>query len=239
MFHRMKQLTTKLSPNMHTTTELHSEAARLSYLRQIQRDARREDVLDLPFRELPVVIIDLETNGFHPDKGDEILSIGAIKMKGEAIDKKGAFYATVQCVQPPSKEVLELTGLSERELMQSASLADVLTDFYRFVGHTTLVAHHASHEKKFMAHATWQTLRTTFKHRIVDTSFLLKVVAPERKLRTLEECCAHYEINIAKRHHAQEDAIATAKLWGENVRRAQEAGFHSLRDVYMDLAKRT
>ena len=62
------------------------------------------------------------------------------------------------------------------ELEQSPPLLDVLTEFYQFVGGTTLVAHHASHEKKFMSHATWQTLRTTFQHRLVDTAFLTKVV---------------------------------------------------------------
>ncbi|WP_100405783.1 3'-5' exonuclease [Bacillus solitudinis] len=237
MIQIMKQLSSKLSPSVYTSTQQRSQAERLSHLRQIQRELKQEDVLDKPFHELPFVVFDLETSGFNPDHGDCILSIGAIKMKGETILDKEIFYSTVRCSKPPSEEILSLTGLTAEELENSPPLVEVLTDFYRFIGRTTLVAHHASHEKKFMSHATWQTLRTTFQHRIVDTSFLTKVVVPKQNMITLDECCAHYGIPTENRHHAAEDAKMTAKLWQANLRLAKEAGFESLRDVYTFLAK--
>ncbi|WP_088104486.1 3'-5' exonuclease [Halalkalibacter urbisdiaboli] len=237
MIQIMKQLSSKLSPNVYTSTQQKSQAERLSHLRQIQRELKQEDVLDRPFSELPFVVFDLETSGFNPDNGDCILSIGAIKMKGEEIFEKETFYSTVQCNKEISEEVLTLTGLTKEELQKSPPLVDVLTDFFQFVGRTTLVAHHANHEKRFMSHATWQTLRTTFQHRIVDTSFLTKVVAPMEKLVTLDECCSYYGIPIGNRHHAEEDAIMAAMLWQANIRKAKEAGFETLRDVYTFLAR--
>jgi DNA polymerase-3 subunit epsilon len=237
MIQIMKQLSSKLSPNIYTSTQQKSGAERLSHLRQIQRELKQEDVLDKPFDQLPFVVFDLETSGFNPDNGDCILSIGAIKMEGELILEDQTFYSTVHCSRVPSEEILALTGLTEEELKNSRPLVEVLTDFYKFVGRTTLVAHHASHEKKFMSHATWQTLRTTFQHRIVDTSFLTKVVAPAERLVTLDECCGYYDIEIGNRHHAQEDAKMTARLWQANLRKAKEVGFDSLRDVYTYLAR--
>ncbi|MBP3952738.1 exonuclease domain-containing protein [Bacillus suaedae] len=236
MVQLVKQLSGKLSPNVYTSLQQKSGAARLSQLRQIQRELKQEDILDSPLTELPFVIFDLETSGFYPDKGDCILSIGAVKMKGEQILDEETYYSTVHCLNP-SEEILELTGLTSEELEQSPALEDVLGDFYKYIGKSTLVAHHASHEKKFMSHATWQTLRATFQHRIIDTSFLTKVVHPELKLVTLDECCEHYEIPISIRHHAKEDAMVTAQLWQKNIQLAKELGFETLRDVYTYLAK--
>lgn len=237
MVQLVKQLSGKLSPSIYTSMQQQSAAARLSHLRQIQRELKQEDVLDKNLAELPFVVFDLETSGFYPDKGDCILSIGAVKMKGSEILTEETFYSTVQCKKEPSDEVLELTGLTRDELAASPPLAEVLTDFYQFTGHATLVAHHASHEKSFMSHATWQTLRTTFQHRIIDTSFLTKVVVPAKKLVTLDECCEYFNIPVQTRHHAKEDALMTARLWQANIHLAKEVGFDTLRDVYTFLAK--
>ncbi|MFC0561149.1 exonuclease domain-containing protein [Halalkalibacter alkalisediminis] len=237
MVQLVKQLSNKLSPNVYTSMQQQSGAARLSHLRQIQRELKHEDVLDRPLSELSFIIFDLETSGFYPDKGDNILSIGAIKMKGCDILEEEVFYSTVKCDKLPSSDILDLTGLTIEELTDAPLLVDVLGDFYTFIGHSTLVAHHAHHEKKFMSHATWQTLRTTFQHRILDTSFLTKIVTPTEKLVTLDECCAHYQIPVHVRHHALEDARVTAQLWQKNIHLAKDKGFETLRDVYTYLAK--
>ncbi len=235
----VKQLSNKLSPNVYTSFQQQSDTARYSQLRQIQRELKQENVLDCPLSELPFIIFDLETSGFYPDKGDCILSIGAVKMKGCEILKENIFYSTVKCNKMPSATILELTNLSIEELTDAPQLIDVLSDFYRFIGHSTLVAHHAHHEKKFMSHATWQTLRTTFQHRILDTSFLMKIVTPNENMITLDECCAFYNIPVQTRHHALEDALLTAQLWQRNLQLVKDKGFDTLRDVYAYLAKRS
>src|SRR5690349_19916044 len=59
----------------------------VAYLRQLQREMRVEETLHIPLTELNVIIFDIETTGFYPDKGDQIISIGAIKVKGDVIKK--------------------------------------------------------------------------------------------------------------------------------------------------------
>ena len=55
----------------------------VAYLRQLQREMKVEETLHIPLTELNVIIFDIETTGFYPDKGDQIISIGAIKVKGD------------------------------------------------------------------------------------------------------------------------------------------------------------
>lgn len=238
MFHFMKQLSGRLSPNVYASVQDQTNAAQIAFLRQLQRELKKEEVLEKPFDQLAVIVFDLETTGFSPSNGDTILSIGAVKVKGSKVIEEEQFYSPVYSESEPPPHIQELTGLTREDLMAAPPIQKVLERFYTFIGKATLVAHHANHEKEFMQYATWNVLRTHFQHRLLDTSFLTKIVSPEAQLITLDDCCSHYEIEIGKRHHALEDAIMTAKLWGKNVEEVKQLGFETLSDVYAHLAKR-
>ncbi|UOE94006.1 exonuclease domain-containing protein [Alkalihalobacillus sp. LMS39] len=236
MVQLMKQLSGKISPNVYASVQQQNSASQVAFLRQLQRELKREDVLEIPLDELQVVVFDLETTGFYPDKGDKILSIGAVKMTG-ANPLEETFYSLVHSQDQPSEEIEQLTGIKKEELQEAPPLERVLEQFYKFIQRDTLVAHHAKHERSFMQHATWSVTRTSFQHRIVDTAFLTKIVSPEKELVTLDECCRHFGIEVKNRHHALSDAVMTAKLWGENIQHIQQLGFQHLGDVYAALAK--
>ncbi|MFD2680140.1 exonuclease domain-containing protein [Bacillus seohaeanensis] len=237
MVHFVKQLSGRLSPSMYASVANQNDAASIAFLRQLRRDIKANDVLQIPFSELKVIVFDLETTGFYPQKGDKILSIGAVKVIGDQVMENETFYSVVNCIEPLSEEVKELTGICDAELAEAPLLEHVLREFYQFIGSLPLVAHHANHEKSFMQHATWSSLKMNFHHRIMDTSFLTKIIEPEKNLVTLDDCCNHFGISIKKRHHALHDAIATAKLWAESVHSVQQLGFSNLSDVYTYLAK--
>ena len=231
-----KQLSGRLGANDYHSLPNASDPGKVAYLRNLQRELKNKDVLSIPFSDLKVVVFDLETTGFYPYKGDKILSIGAIRMQGEKVLEEETFYAPVYNEEPLSAEIETLTGISGEELLQARPLQEVLKSFYQFIKSDTLVAHHSTHEKQFMKHATWSALKTSFMHRIVDTAFLIKVTEPEARLVTLDECCEHYGIMIEQRHHALSDAIATARLWSESIQVIQEMGFSNLKDVYAEIA---
>ncbi|USK62032.1 3'-5' exoribonuclease [Peribacillus asahii] len=237
MIRFVKQLSGKLSPSMYTSMAHQTDAASIAFLRQLQRDIKAKDVLQVPFSELKVTVVDLETTGFHPQKGDKILSIGAVNMTGDQIMEDETYYSLVSYSEPLSEHVKDLTGICEVELAKAPPLEQVLKEFYQFIESRPLVAHHANHEKSFMQHATSSVLKLNFQHRIIDTSFLTKVVEPRKDLITLDDCCNHFGISIEKRHHALHDAIGTAELWAESVRLTQQLGFSNLSDVYAHLAK--
>lgn len=237
MIRFIKQLSGKLSPSMYTSMAHQTDAASIAFLRQLQRDMKANDVLQVPFPELKVTVFDLETTGFHPQKGDKILSVGAVNMTGDQIMEDETYYSLVSCSEPLSEHIKDLTGICEAELAKAPSLEQVLKEFYQFIESRPLVAHHANHEKSFMQHATSSVLKLNFQHRIMDTSFLTRVVEPSKALITLDDCCNHFGISIEKRHHALHDAIGTAKLWAEGVRLTQQLGFSNLSDVYAYLAK--
>ncbi|WP_130859189.1 exonuclease domain-containing protein [Gracilibacillus phocaeensis] len=230
----IKQMSGKITEINPVSSQ--TDARKIAFIRNLQKELKQKDALHVPFRQLPVVVFDIETTGFYPYHGDRMLSIGAVKMKGADVLENQLFYKTIYNALPPSEEIADLTGITAWELTQAQQLLDVLREFYRFVQSDTLVAHHSSHEKQFMEQASWNVTRKNFQHRIIDTNFLTKVVSPEIDHVHLDDWCEYYSIPIKQRHHALYDAVATAQLWSENIVKAEEMGFRNLRDIYIHLA---
>ena len=148
-------------------------AQQIAYVRA---NAERNEAgwsLHMPLQQLDVVVFDIETTGFFPEQGDEMISIGAIKLIGGKMLAEQSFYSLIRCERELSSTIVNLTGIIIEQLKEAPSLSDVLIQFFGFVQNATLVAHHANHEKSFLQSANWKLFRTPFRYRIVDTSFLI------------------------------------------------------------------
>lgn len=209
----------------------------LAFLRRMQKDMNRFDALKVPLHQLNIVVFDIETTGFYPEKGDEIISIGAIKISEGKILEEEVFYSLVRYEHALSPMIEELTGIQTNQVNEAPLLSEVFIKFLTFVQDCTLVAHHASHEKNFMQNASWKLFRMPFKHRIVDTSFLYRIVEPNSNLVRLDDLCEHNGIPVTNRHHALGDAKLTAKLWSIYADKVQQLGCNNLHDVYSKLAR--
>lgn len=212
-------------------------AQQIAYIRQLEREMNSEETLKIPLKDLNVVVFDFETTGFFPVQGDEIISIGAVKVCGNNIIGEEEFYSLVRYEKTLTEQIKQLTGLSNQQLIDAPPLSEVLVQFMKFIKDHTLVAHHAQHEKVFLQHAIWKLYRTHYTRRIIDTSFLFRAAEPDIKLTRLEEICDHNEIPIIDRHHALGDARLTAELWCIYINKLQDAGCKTLKDVYERVAR--
>ncbi|WP_209123603.1 exonuclease domain-containing protein [Alkalihalobacillus sp. BA299] len=233
----MKQLQGKIGSGSLASIEAQTNPHHIALLKQVQKEIQEEQILTVPFKNLNVVVVDIETTGFFPEQGDQILSIGAIKVRGEEILENQTFYSFVQYDKEISPEIKNLTGITEKEVNGAPPLSEVLVQFLEYVGHSTLVAHHANHEKNFFEFATWKLFRSNFKRRILDTSFLIRVAEPENIHTRLEDYCEACGIEVENRHHALGDAKMAAKLWSIYLKKVQMLGCNNLRDLYRCLAK--
>jgi DNA polymerase-3 subunit epsilon len=233
----MKQLTERVGSHLYAALGHRQQADHTSLLRQLERELRQENHFERPLKELPVVVFDLETTGFNPQKGDCILSIGAVRVVGERIIKENTLYSLVYAPMEIPKPISQLTGITQDDLALAPKLPEVLHHFFQFVGSDCLVAHHAGHEKAFMDKAVRDHLGRPFFHRIVDSSFVIGAADPSLSRCGLDECCANYHIKIQNRHHALGDAMLTAQLWTCLIDHFHQRGLKTLRDVYSTLAQ--
>jgi DNA polymerase III subunit epsilon len=223
----------------HVLAGMHGQqnAQSISFLRQLEKEMRKNNDLACPLYELEVVVFDIETTGFAPDKGDKVISIGGVKMRGSQILEQETFYSLIRTGSPLPPEISALTKICDDELSLAPEASDVLMKFFKFISSQVLVAHHAKHEQSFMQRMTWELTRTRFRHRILDTSFLTVLFDPNSGSQPLEKLCVQYGIPIQNRHHALGDALMTAKLWSHYIQKAESAGYQNLQEVYAHLAK--
>lgn len=202
----------------------------LRFLEREQEHARK--CIDLPLANLEVVVVDLETTGYDPDRGDAILSIGAVAMRGDRLVLGDSFYSLIDPCRPIPPHVSSLTGIREEMVRSAPDLATVLTRFFQFVGDRPLVAHHSRHERNFLRAALWKTSRRKFTHRLLDTMLLIRLSGEVIGNGSLDALCARHNIVISRRHHAYCDAFVAASLWGIYLSLARHNGYTDLRQVY-------
>jgi DNA polymerase III subunit epsilon len=237
MLQFFRQMSGKLGSSIYAGVQGQTNPQHIAFIRELQKEMKQKNNLELPLEDLQVVVFDLETTGFYPEKGDQIISIGAIKMIGDHIKNDEIFYSLVKTNVPLSTEISTLTNIHEEDLRTASEPQTVLMDFLKYIGSNILVAHHAKHEQVFMQKVIKEWTRTKFEHRIVDTSFLFRLTDPHIKSLTLEDICVQCGVVVNNRHHALQDAIMTAQVWGFLLKKAKELGLKNLREVYEHIAK--
>lgn len=237
MIQFFRQLPGKLGSNIYAGIQGQPTPQQLSFLRQLQKEMKEKNSLDIPLAQLNTVVFDLETTGFYPEKGDQIISIGAVKMSGFEILYDETFYSLIKSSTPLPSRISSLTNIKEEQLHHAPEAGEVLMQFFKFVKSNILVAHHSHHERSFMQKMTRDLLKKRFDHRILDTSFLIYLLTPSFKSMALEDVCKACGVEVINRHHALGDAMMTAQIWRAYLCKAQSAGYKNFREIYEDHAK--
>lgn len=212
-------------------------AQQMAFIRNANREQRKQSLLDTPLRELDIVVFDLETTGFHSAGGDEIISFGAVVVRSGELLEKETFYRLVNPKRLIPKAIVELTGITNEMARSAPDLMEVLHDFMAFIGRRLLIAHGAGHDKQFLNAALWRTSKVRLNHRVLDTMMVAKWLEPARESYQLDDLLESSGIPITERHHALQDALMTARLWQNYLQRISERNIVTLGDLYAYLSK--
>ncbi len=155
------------------------------------------------------LILDLETTGLNPQKGDVIIDIAAIKGDHTGITETFQSY-----VHPGDKEVSSfvqtLTGISLETLQNAPSDNDVLQQFKAFLGETdyTIIGHNIGFDVDFLRYYGIQLN----SERLLDTNDFATLFFPEAPSHSLEVLADLLEVEHTAKHTALGDVHATYEL---------------------------
>ncbi|ULL14658.1 3'-5' exonuclease [Paenibacillus sp. H1-7] len=211
-------------------------AQQMAFIRSMMKEQRKNSLYDIPLKTVELVVFDLETTGFSPYNGDEILSFGAVAVCGEQLMEDQQFYSLVNPKRPIPDEIVQLTGITNEMVLQAQELIAGLRAFLEFAQQKILVAHGTGHDKHFLNAALWRTSKVNLSHRMLDTMMIAKWLHPKLGQYDLDTLLEMYGIPIANRHHALEDAKMTARLWGMFMLEIQARDIHTLGDLYAHLS---
>lgn len=152
-------------------------------------------------------VIDLETTGFSPARGDRILELGVVKVQedGQIIDK----YSTLI---NPERDIsnYNIHGVKP-DLVKNAPKFHEVKDYLKsFINGTTLVAHNAPFDFMFLQN---ELIDQAIELKGICTIKLSRIIDSSTPSRNLENLCRYYDIEINDAHEALSDALATSKLF--------------------------
>lgn len=164
------------------------------------------------FEEAHFVVFDTETTGLDT-KEDRILSIGAVKLKGNNIPVAETFELYLKQDKFNEKSV-EIHGILKEGKFQKLSEAEAIESFIKYIGNSILIAHHAAFDVEMINLALKRLGLGKLKNKTVDTGiFYKKIKDVENKHYGLDELCAVFKISKHDRHTASGDAYITAILF--------------------------
>ncbi len=212
-------------------------AQQMAFIRSAMKLQRQTSLFDLPLQSLEVAVFDLETTGFNPYNGDEIISFGAVTVSGNVINDNQTYHSLVNPLKTIPLMIQELTGITMEMAESAPQLIEVLHQFFDFVQKRILIAHGTGHDKQFLNAALWKTSKVNLTHRVIDTMMIAKWLHPDLKSYDLERLLNMYEIPVTTRHHALEDSLMTAKLWVKFIAEITDRQVITLGDLYMYLSR--
>ena len=172
---------------------------------------QNEGTVNPPSADRGIVVLDFETSGMSPERGDRAIEIGAVRLLGDRIVER--FQSLMNPGRPINSFIENLTGISNAMLKEAPSNSIVMERFASFIGGTSLVAHNASFDRRFLD----AELALIGQRRQQDMACSLLAArrlypeAPNHKLQTL----VHYHDlpTTGTFHRALADAEMTAHLW--------------------------
>lgn len=166
-------------------------------------------------KQIREIVIDTETTGMNPHKGDKVVEIGAV----ELIDGKPTGRVFHQYINPRRsipKYITAIHGLNAKFLRNYPSFNKIAPQFLEFIGtNSTLVAHNASFDLNFLNYELKRAgYPTLHHHSVVDTLTLARRNFPEQR-NTLDCLCNRFKIDNSMRtlHGALLDAHLLAEVY--------------------------
>lgn len=175
------------------------------------------------------IILDTETTGLDPKRGDRLIEIGCVEIFNR-IPTGREYHCFINPERDVPAEAQAVHGLSTDFLKDKPLFAKVAAAFLDFIGNDTLVIHNAQFDIGFLNFELDRTgLPALAMDRVVDTLGLARRKHPAGP-NSLDALCKRYGIDTSKRtkHGALVDSLLLAEVYVELLGERQSAlGLHS------------
>jgi DNA polymerase-3 subunit epsilon len=196
-----------------------------------------QDLRARPLGELAYTVFDMETTGLAPSAGDEIISIGAIRIVNGRLLKAEIFEQLVDPRRALNPASTKVHGIDESMLAGQPTIETVLPAFHKFCEDTVLVAHNAAFDMRFLE-LKEKSARVRFEQPVLDTLLLSAVAQPGVQDHRLEAIAERLGVPVIGRHTALGDALLTGEAFLRLLGLLREHGIATLGEA-LDASRET
>ena len=164
------------------------------------------------------IVMDTETTGLDPDKGDRIVEIGGVELLNHMPTGR-TYHQYINPERAMSQEAFEVHGLGDEFLSDKPVFKSIAQEFLEFVGEAKLVIHNASFDMKFInAELGWLGLKPLPYDQAIDTLDIARRKFPGSPA-SLDALCRRFSIDNSARtlHGALLDSEILAEVYLELI----------------------
>lgn len=186
---------------------------------------------DLPLEGTTYVVFDTETTGFNAAGGDQMIEIGAVKLKdGEIIDR---FDELINPGYHIPDHISELTCITDDMVKDSDTEEEVTKRFLSWVGACPLVAHNAKFDISFVSMAMKKYNLGEFNYTVLDTLELSHILDQAYARHSLSALVKRYNVPWEEdaHHRADYDAEGTAYVFAKMLQKLIAQNYDIIRDL--------
>lgn len=194
------------------------------FFSKFKTNANRKNLKDRNFEFLfeedlsgEFVAFDTETTGLNP-KEDEILSIGAIKIKDNKILTSQTFEVFLKNSKEINSKSIKIHGIRPFDLRDAKTTKEGIVEFLNFVGPRPLVGYYLEFDVSMINKYTKPLLGITLPNRMIEVSeiYFDKTISLipqgniDLRFDTILKNCGIPNMGV---HNAVNDAIMTAMIY--------------------------
>ncbi len=187
----------------------------LYYKRRIKEEKHK--ALFEKYRGEEVVSFDCETTGLNP-KEDEIISIGAIKIKGNKILASQKLSILIKTEREVSSESIKIHHIREIDLKEGMEKKDAMELFLDFIGNRPLLGYYLEFDIAMIN----KTIKPLFGFALPNKAIELSALYYDKKIELIPQgnidlrfdtIMEDLKIPSLGKHSAYNDALMTAMMY--------------------------
>jgi len=177
------------------------------------------------------IIFDVETTGFNAGLSDQMIEIGAVKIKDGEITER--FDELINPGYPIDSEITEVTSITNAILVGKPNEEEVVKRFKDFIGDMPLVAHNAKFDMSMLEMAYYKYNLGQLTNPVLDTLEISRTMDRDYSKHSLSALVKRYAIPFDEEHHhrADYDAEGTGYIFCKMIKKMQMMGIETLNDV--------
>ena len=192
---------------------------------------------DYPLKDTTFVVFDTETTGFNAGGNDQMIEIGAVKLKnGEIIDR---FDELIDPKRHIPDKITELTLITDEMVKGKDDEETVTKKFLEWAGDLPMVAHNAKFDISFIERAMKKYNLGEFSNTVVDTLELSRALDQGFARHNLSALVKRYNVpwDEDAHHRADYDAEGTALVYFHMMEKMIGQNFETVLDFERLISK--
>ena len=188
--------------------------------------AEDADPVGRPLAGLRFAVVDVETTGGAPTRGDRITEVAVVHVNDGIVGE--SFESLVDPGRPIPPRIQGITGITDA-MVRTAPPFEAIADRVRDrIRDRVFVAHNAAFDWRFVHAELLEATGDSPRVERLCTVRLGRLLEPRLRSHGLDSLAGHFGVPIADRHRALGDALATARILVHLLREADARGIRDL-----------